>query len=143
MATPGTASSVFTESESNGWPITRSMLVTSITNYISSFIIVITFIFCLGDLEAVVETPTGQPYIAVVLNATKFVAAAKALVVVIFLSYCHILSMPSQQFQGTLGRVNAMATPIVFTICLISIATGSEMAYGPFVFLNVSGQFTS
>lgn len=73
--------------------------------------ILVTFIFCLGDLEAVVETPTGQPYIAVVLNATKFVAAAKALVVVIFLSYCHILSMPSQQFQGTLGKPQPIYAP--------------------------------
>ena len=140
MAPRGTASSVFTEFESNGWPTTglaclvglngplpyltgadssvhlaeelknsawrlpRSMLVTAITNYITSFIIVdmcstmlfpplpnakkpnlVTLMFCLGDIEQVTKSPTGQPYIAVVLNATHSVAATKVLAVVILI----------------------------------------------------------
>lgn len=45
----------------------------------------VTLMFCLGDLESVLDSPTGQPYIAVVLNATHSVAAAKVLVVVILI----------------------------------------------------------
>lgn len=141
MAPQGTASSVFTEFESNGWPTTglaclvglngplpylsgadssvhlaeelknsawrlpRSMLVTAITNYITSFIIVgvssfitafpfphanpvsisVTLMFCLGDIESAVNSPTGQPYIEVILNATRSVPATKVLVVIILI----------------------------------------------------------
>ena len=41
--------------------------------------------FCLGDLDSVTSTSTGQPYIQVVLNATNSVAAAKVLAVVILI----------------------------------------------------------
>lgn len=36
-----------------------------------------------------------------------------------------------------------MAVSMVFTICLTSIAIGSEVAYGIFVSLNASGLLTS
>lgn len=39
--------------------------------------------FCLGDIESVLESSTGQPYIAVILNATHSAAATKFLTVVI------------------------------------------------------------
>ena len=41
--------------------------------------------FCLGDIDTVTQSPTGQPYIAVVLNATNSVAATKVLAVVILI----------------------------------------------------------
>lgn len=141
MAPQGTASSVFTEFESNGWPtiglaclvglngpvpylagadstvhlseelknaawvLPRSMVATAVSNYITSFIVVgtsasglvlslldvnqmsisVTLMFCLGDIDSVVESPVGQPYIAVVLNATRSVPATKFLAVVILI----------------------------------------------------------
>ena len=47
--------------------------------------VIVTLMFCLGDLESALKTNTGQPYIAVVLNATHSVPAATVLVVVIFI----------------------------------------------------------
>lgn len=41
--------------------------------------------FCLGDIESAVNSPTGQPYIEVILNATHSVPATKVLVVVILI----------------------------------------------------------
>ena len=41
--------------------------------------------FCIGDIESVVSSPTGQPYIAVVLNATNSAPAAKVLAVVVLI----------------------------------------------------------
>ena len=41
--------------------------------------------FSLGDIDAALESPTGQPYIAVILNATNSLAAAKVLTVVILI----------------------------------------------------------
>ena len=41
--------------------------------------------FCLGDIDAAKDSPTGQPYIQVILNATGSVPAAKVLAVVILI----------------------------------------------------------
>lgn len=54
-------------------------------------IVGITFIFCLGDLESVLNSPTGQPMIQVFYNATQSVAGTSvmvAVVIVIFMSAC-------------------------------------------------------
>ena len=45
----------------------------------------VTLMFCLGDINSALESPTGQPYIAVVLNATHSVPAATVLAVVILI----------------------------------------------------------
>ena len=45
----------------------------------------VTLMFCLGDIESVAKSPTGQPYIAVVLNATHSFPAAKVLAIVILI----------------------------------------------------------
>ena len=130
------------------------------------FTVQVTLMFCLGDIDSVVDSPTGQPYIAVVLNATHSVAAAKVLVVVILILVvsCSVngVTTTSRQlwsfardgglpFSSWLSKVrpgldvpvNAMAVSMVFTICLTAIAIGSEVAYGIFVSLNASGLLTS
>lgn len=83
----------------------RWMVATAISNYITSFIMVgaftlclvimsvyadqfsiaVTLMFCLGDVDAALGSPTGQPCIAVVLNATNSIAAAKVLTVVVLI----------------------------------------------------------
>lgn len=42
--------------------------------------------FCLGDFDSILNTPTGQPYIGILLNATKSVRATKVLTVVILIT---------------------------------------------------------
>jgi choline transport protein len=60
-------------------------------NAVMLLVVGITFIFCLGDLDSVLNTPTGQPMIQVFYNATQSVAGTSIMVVVIiiiFLSAC-------------------------------------------------------
>lgn len=45
----------------------------------------VTLMFCLGDIAEVTASPTGQPYIAVVLNATKSTAATMVLTIVVLI----------------------------------------------------------
>ena len=45
----------------------------------------VTFIFCLGDLDSVLNTTTGQPVIQVFYNVTKSVAGTSIMVTVIIL----------------------------------------------------------
>jgi amino acid transporter len=51
----------------------------------------ITFIFCLGDLDSALNSPTGQPMIQVFYNATQSVAGTSVMVtvvIIIFMSAC-------------------------------------------------------
>ncbi|KAL2404101.1 putative amino-acid permease [Exophiala dermatitidis] len=57
----------------------RSMIATTIANGAMGWIILITFCFTLGNLDEVIYSPTGQPYIAVFYNATKSYAGASVL----------------------------------------------------------------
>ena len=45
----------------------------------------VTLMFCLGNIDDATSSPTGQPYIEVILNATHSVPAAKVLAVVILI----------------------------------------------------------
>jgi choline transport protein len=60
-------------------------------NAVMLLIVGITFIFCLGDLDSVLNSPTGQPMIQVFYNATQSVAGTSvmvAVVIIIFMSAC-------------------------------------------------------
>ena len=45
----------------------------------------VTCIFCLGDLNAVLKSPIGQPYLAIILNATHSKAGTMVLAVVMLI----------------------------------------------------------
>jgi choline transport protein len=49
----------------------KSMILTTICNGAMGWIILITFCMVLGNLDDVISSPTGQPYIAVFYNVTK------------------------------------------------------------------------
>lgn len=44
-----------------------------------------TFVFCVGDLESVMNTPTYQPFIQVFFNATQSHAGTTIMVVIILI----------------------------------------------------------
>jgi choline transport protein len=64
---------------------TTSQVVTSSValNAVMLLVVGITFIFCLGDLDSVLNTPTGQPMIQVFYNATQSVAGTSIMVIVV------------------------------------------------------------
>ena len=60
-------------------------------NAIMLLVVGITFIFCLGDLDSVLNSPTGQPMIQVFYNATQSVAGTSvmaAVVIIVLMSAC-------------------------------------------------------
>lgn len=62
-----------------------------VANAIMLLAVGVTFIFCLGDLDSVLNSPTGQPVIQVFYNATQSIAGTSvmvAVVVVILISAC-------------------------------------------------------
>lgn len=76
------------ELKNASWILPRSMIATALMNYILGFITIskafqrdsavlrstdspiVTLVFCLGGLDNAIDSPTGQPYVEVLLNAT-------------------------------------------------------------------------
>ena len=57
----------------------RAMMWTGFTNSTLGFLMLVTFCFHIGDVESVLATPTGQPHIQILYNATQSAAAATVL----------------------------------------------------------------
>ncbi|KAK5207732.1 hypothetical protein LTR99_010850 [Exophiala xenobiotica] len=70
----------------------QSMIATTVFNGAMGWIILITFSFVLGNLDDVISSPTGQPYIAVFYTATESYAGASVLsALVIFMAiFCNL-----------------------------------------------------
>lgn len=77
------------------------MVATALTNYIAGFIMLVTLVFCIGDLDAALESPTQQPYVEILLNATQSKAATLTLVSIIFvlLVACAVNNVTSSSRQ--------------------------------------------
>lgn len=79
--------------ETNDASRTIPLVVTSSValNAVMLLVVGITFIFCLGDLDSVLNTRTGQPAIQVFYNATQSVVGTSfmvAIIIIILLSAC-------------------------------------------------------
>jgi choline transport protein len=57
----------------------RAMISTVAFNGVLGFVMLITFCFCLGDIDSVLSTPTGYPFIQVFYNATLSKRGATAM----------------------------------------------------------------
>lgn len=57
----------------------RSMIMTTLFNGAFGWIMVITYCFCIGNLEEVITSPTGYPFMQVFLNSTKSASSATAM----------------------------------------------------------------
>jgi choline transport protein len=72
--------------------IPRTMIWTTFINGALGFVLIVTFCMTLGDVNSVIDTPTGQPYIQVFFNATQSYAGATVLsALVIFMAmFCNL-----------------------------------------------------
>lgn len=57
----------------------KTMILSTIVNGGMGFLMVITFCMCLGNLEEILNTPTGQPFMQVFFNATQSAGSAIAM----------------------------------------------------------------
>jgi len=53
------------------WVLPRSMVATAIINYILGFVMTVTIMSTLGDLNSILNSTTDQPYVQALLNATQ------------------------------------------------------------------------
>lgn len=66
-----------------------------------AFIMAITLIFTIGDIEQVLATATGQPWIQIIYNATKSTGATNVMViiVIVLLTACGISELATASRQ--------------------------------------------
>jgi choline transport protein len=65
----------------------RAMVATALTNYFVGFVMLLAFIFVVGNVEEVLASPTGLPYIQVIWNATQSRGPTVVLVAIMILSF--------------------------------------------------------
>jgi len=65
----------------------RAMLCYAGVNYLIGFVMLLAFMFVVGDVESVLSTPTGQPWIQVIWNATESKAATIVMTAIVALFF--------------------------------------------------------
>jgi choline transport protein len=76
------AEEVQNSSKNVPWAMTANLFINGAT----AFGAILTVLFCLGDIDTVLATPTGFPFMAIFLQATNSVAAATAMSCVIYIT---------------------------------------------------------
>ncbi|KAI4246388.1 MAG: hypothetical protein L6R42_009932 [Xanthoria sp. 1 TBL-2021] len=138
--------------------IPRIMLAAAIGNGTFGFVMLVTLCFCIGNLEEVLGTPTGYPFIQVFYNATQSTGGATVMtcIMIILSQFCAVTNMTTasrQLFSFARDRgtpfhtffrrvvhdipLNAIITTSVFSILLISISFGSTIAFNQLTALGV------
>jgi choline transport protein len=79
----------------------RAIMWSAVSNAVLSFIMAVTLIFTLGDIQSVLETPTFQPFIQVFFNATQSYAGTNVMttIVIILLVSCCISEVATASRQ--------------------------------------------
>lgn len=142
------------------------MIMTSFFNGFFAWIIIITICFCLGDMSAVLDSPTGYPFMAVFLNTTQSVRGATAMSVLIALmfNFCNLtmVATASRQlfaFSRDHGvplspwfarvspkldvPINSVIATFIFTALLALINIGSATALNSIVSLSTNALLSS
>jgi choline transport protein len=65
--------------------VPKSMLLTVIINGVFAFGFIVALLYCIGDLDTVLASPTGLPIIEVFYLATKSKAATNVLMIMILI----------------------------------------------------------
>ncbi|CAO2653632.1 Nn.00g030430.m01.CDS01 [Neocucurbitaria sp. VM-36] len=144
----------------------RAMMWTAIVNSSLGFVMLITFCFCLGDVESVLMTATGQPHIQVIYNATQSKSGATALacitvIMAIFGCVNNVATCSRQLFAfardhgvpfgGFLSRVqpgwdiplNSVIVSFAVSILLSMINLGSTVAFNSVLALGTCALLSS
>jgi len=148
------------------WILPRSMIATAVCNYILGFIMTVTLMFTIGDLDTVLITPTLQPYVAVLENATRSHAATVILTatVAVMLIFCavNVVTTSSRQlyafardgglpFSPFLSRVhhdwdiplNAVTVTLCVAALIALIIIGSPIAFNIILSISLVGILSS
>lgn len=143
-----------------------SMLYSVLINGAMALAFMITILFCLGDLETALESPTGYPIYAVIMGATKSKAATTALMVFVFFNglvslfsslasvsrltwaFARDKGLPASNFLGRVHPtlripLNALMLVSVIIVLIQLINIGSTTALYAIVSISTIGLYIS
>lgn len=143
-----------------------SLMLGFIVNALLGFFVLVTVIFTLGDIETILATPTGYPFLQIFYNTTKSLTGTNIMAAVIIInltaSSIAVLATASRQlwafarnkglpFSSILAPailphqlpLNALFVSLVITILLSLINIGSSAALNAIYSLNAGSLLTS
>jgi choline transport protein len=92
--------------------VPRVMISTVILNGIMGFVMVVTFCFCITDLQAALDTSTGYPFIEVFYAATNSKAGTTVMVLIlVLLIVCCCISQLATASRQTFAFARDGALP--------------------------------
>ncbi|KAJ4299251.1 hypothetical protein N0V90_004495 [Kalmusia sp. IMI 367209] len=144
----------------------NALLGSVIINGLTGFAMLIAILYCIGDIEAALKTPTGYPFIEILTQGTTSIAGGTALsaflVTMFFLATVGVVASASRQLWA-FARDNAVPNasiiayvhpslkiplPSILITCTVScllslINIGSATVFNAVVSLSVAGFFGS
>ncbi|PYH93788.1 amino acid transporter [Aspergillus ellipticus CBS 707.79] len=146
--------------------IPKAIMAAVSLNGILAFIVMVTLCFTLGNVEQVLDSDTGYPFIAVFYNATKSYAATNAMTAIVTMSliasvitevatasrqlwsFARDGGVPLARFFGHVNPnwnipLNAVIVSLVLTILLSLINIGSAVALDALITLTVGALLNS
>ncbi|KAB8223994.1 amino acid/polyamine transporter I [Aspergillus novoparasiticus] len=99
----------------------RGMIWTLILNGATGFVMIVTYAFCVGNIDEVLESQTGFPFIQVFLNSTGSVKAATGMTVVIMvMQFCAAISNVATTSRQVYAFARDQGLPFSGTLCQVS-----------------------
>ncbi|KAI1121349.1 amino acid/polyamine transporter I [Nemania abortiva] len=153
------------EIENPAMNVPRAIVTTVFLNGSTGWAMVLAVLFCLGDIDSVIDSPTGFPFIQIFYNGTGKAGATVMTVVVIVIIWCAVIGFAATASRMTWSfardrglpfhkiirkvhprsRVPVVAIAVVtITPCLLNlIYIGSSTAFNDVISLSVSGLYAS
>ncbi|KAI1262204.1 amino acid/polyamine transporter I [Xylariaceae sp. FL1019] len=153
------------EIENPALNVPRAIFTTVLLNGTTGWGMLIALLFCLGDIESVLNTPTGFPFIQIFANGVGKAGATAMTIVILIIFWCAVIGFAATasrmvwSFARDRGipfhryirmvhprtRVPIVAIVIVTVIpCLLNlIYIGSSTAFNDVISLSVSGLYAS
>ncbi|KAJ5810034.1 uncharacterized protein N7503_002252 [Penicillium pulvis] len=142
------------------------MVWTLVLNGSTGFVMIVTLAFCVGDIDEVLASTTGFPFIQVFLNSTGSVPAATGMTIVIMImQFCAAISnvattsrqiysfardkgLPFSDFFATVNPtftvpLNALCVSLVIVSLLSLINIGSSVAFNAIMSLGTAALLSS
>ena len=154
------------EIENAALNVPRAIFTTMILNGATGYAMVLAVLFCLGDVDSVVNSATGFPFIQAFFNGTNSYAGATVMTALIIgLIWCAVIGflatasrmtwsfardrgVPFHRFISRVDRRNSIPVVAIFIVtiipCLLAlIYIGSPTVFEDVVSLSVSGLYAS
>ncbi|KAH3562396.1 hypothetical protein KXW50_006055, partial [Aspergillus fumigatus] len=114
----------------------KAMMSAVAVNGVLGFVMVVTLCFTLGDVDSILSTPTGFPFIQIFYNTTNSYAATNTMTAVLVITLT--ASTITEVTPGWNIPLNSVMVSLAVTILLSLINIGSQVALAAIVSLTIT-----